>query len=88
MHNGMLESLDDVLRFYNAGRSENPNVTSAGRNRNTRGTASIDPDFRRVPDMSDAQMADVVAFLEALTDDSFDRKIPERVPGGLTPGGR
>jgi cytochrome c peroxidase len=31
---------------------------------------------------------DVVAFLLALSDDSFDRTIPNRVPSGLTPGGK
>ena len=28
MHNGMLATLEDVLRFYDNGRSENPNVLS------------------------------------------------------------
>ena len=28
MHNGMLATLDDVLRFYDNGRSENPNVAT------------------------------------------------------------
>ena len=32
-------------------------------------------------------MADIVAFLESLTDSNFDRTIPERVPSGLPPGG-
>ena len=30
----------------------------------------------------------MIAFLEALSDDSFDRKIPESVPSGLAVGGR
>lgn len=88
MHNGMLTSLDDVLAFYNNGRSENPNVTSGGRRgRGNGGTPQIDGNFRRVATMSDRQMDDIVAFLEALTDDSFDRTVPEHVPSGLTPGG-
>ena len=32
-------------------------------------------------------MQDIIAFLRALTDESFDRTIPERVPSGLPPGG-
>jgi len=36
--------------------------------------------------MSDEQMADIVALLEALTDDNFDRKIPARVPSGIDAG--
>jgi hypothetical protein len=30
----------------------------------------------------------IVAFLEALNDDGFDKTIPERVPSGLSVGGR
>jgi cytochrome c peroxidase len=37
--------------------------------------------------MSDNEMRDIVAFLESLTDTNFDKKIPERVPSGLPPGG-
>ncbi|MEO8071202.1 MAG: hypothetical protein ABI652_07355, partial [Acidobacteriota bacterium] len=29
----------------------------------------------------------IIAFLDALNDDSFDRTIPTRVPSGLAPGG-
>jgi hypothetical protein len=32
-------------------------------------------------------MADIIAFLSALTDTDFDRTIPARVPSGLPPGG-
>jgi len=38
--------------------------------------------------MSDREMQDIVAFLESLTDPSFDRTIPPAVPSGLPPGGR
>jgi len=88
MHNGMLSSLEEVLRFYDNGRSENPNVASTGRRRRGRdSTPRIDGAFRRVSDMSSEQIADIVAFLEGLSDDQFDRTIPGRVPSGLTPGG-
>ena len=30
----------------------------------------------------------LLAFLDALNDDSFDKTIPDRVPSGLQPGGR
>lgn len=33
------------------------------------------------------QVADIIAFMVALSDDNFDRRIPERVSGGLTVGG-
>lgn len=88
MHNGTLASLEDVLAFYDNGRSENPNVASGGRRgRGDGGAAQLDRDFQRVRNMSDRQMADIVAFLEALTDTRFDRTVPETVPSGLNPGG-
>jgi cytochrome c peroxidase len=89
MHNGMLATLEDVLRFYDNGRSENPNVAAnAGDRRgNDGGAARLDRRFVRVADMSDSEMRDIVAFLEALTDTAFDRTIPLRVPSGLPPGG-
>jgi cytochrome c peroxidase len=40
-----------------------------------------------VDDMSDQEMLNIVAFLEALTDEDFDKTIPTRVPSGLPPGG-
>ena len=99
MHNGTLATLEDVLRFYNNGRSENPNVSNAGdggRNRgrgrdrdgDENGLARLAGQFRRIDDMSEGEMADIIAFLNALTDTAFDRTIPARVPSGLTPGGR
>ena len=35
--------------------------------------------------MSEREMADIVEFLEALTDLEFDRTTPARVPSGLPP---
>jgi cytochrome c peroxidase len=97
MHNGMLATLPEVLRFYDNGRSENPNVVSQGngggnnrgRNNNNLPTTQgrLDGQFRGVDDMSDQEMRDIIAFLESLTDTSFDRTIPARVPSGLPPGG-
>ncbi len=87
MHNGTLETLEVVLRFYDNGRSENPNVSNAGRRRQRDGLPRLSGRFRRVDDMSEREMADIVAFLRALTDPDFDRTIPARVPSGLSPGG-
>jgi cytochrome c peroxidase len=90
MHNGMLPTLDAVLRFYDNGRSENPNVSNDGGQRRNGGdgVARLAGQFRRVDDMTDRQMADIIAFLESLTDSAFDRAVPAAVPSGLTPGGR
>jgi cytochrome c peroxidase len=88
MHNGMLATLEDVLRFYDRGQSENPAVI-AGRGRRTSGDgpARLAGQFVRVDDMTDNEMRDIVAFLESLTDSNFDRTIPAHVPSGLPPGG-
>jgi cytochrome c peroxidase len=85
MHNGMLATLDDVLRFYDNGRSENPSV--ADRRDEGEPGPRLDRRFRAVDDMNERERADIVAFLEALTDRDFDRTIPRRVPSGLPPGG-
>ena len=88
MHNGPIATLPEVLRFYDRGRSENPAVADRGPRRN-RGEGqqrprvpTLDGRFRGVDDMSDREMADIVAFLEALSDPTFDRSIPARVPSG------
>ncbi len=88
MHNGILATLADVLRFYDNGRSENPNVINRRRGEDAEeGVARLSRSFRRVDDMSDREMHDIVAFLGALTDEDFDKTIPTRVPSGLPPGG-
>jgi cytochrome c peroxidase len=96
MHNGTLATLEDVLRHYDNGVSVNPNVVDRGP-RNRRGddddrvdgvrVATLSGRFRRVDDMSDQEIRDIIAFLHALTDEDFDRVIPARVPSGLPPGG-
>ena len=94
MHNGTLATLEAVLHFYDNGRSENPNVSNGrarrGDERGRRvddGVARLDRDFRRVDNMSKSEMQDIIAFLESLTDSSFDKTIPARVPSRLPPGG-
>ena len=86
MHNGTVATLEDVLEFYDEGRSRNPNVV-ARRSGDAEGVTRLSRSFRRVDDMSPQEQADIIAFLEALTDPNFDRTIPARVPGDLPPGG-
>jgi cytochrome c peroxidase len=79
MHSGMLATLDDVIAFYedvSEGRSRNPKVRGADIESIVRGL--------NVGDDGPA----LVAFLEALSDDQFDRTVPARVPSGLPVGGR
>ena len=95
MHNGMIGTLEEVLAFYDRGRSENPNVSNRRRRRgddDRRDDVPATPGrlsgrFRGVDDMTVQEQEDIIAFLEALTDPDFDRTIPARVPSGLTPGG-
>ena len=86
MHSGMFASLGDVIEFYddvNGGRGGR----RGGRTRNPQvARESLDPLLRRLN--VNGGRRDLVAFLEALSDDSFDKTIPARVPSGLPVGGR
>jgi cytochrome c peroxidase len=81
MHSGVFDSLRDVLEFYDdvsgrRGRARNLHVSRE----------QLDPLVRRLRDPDD-RAGDLIAFLEALTDDTFDRAVPAAVPSGLKPGG-
>lgn len=78
MHSGVFQSLDDVLRFYGriaGGNSQNPNLN----------IRQVDPKIRdvRVQNNRDA----IVAFINALTDNNFDKTMPAVVPSKLNVGG-
>jgi cytochrome c peroxidase len=76
MHSGAFLTLRDVVRFYRR-PPRNPNV----------GRQEVDPLVRQL--RRPGRAADeLVEFLNALNDDSFDKSIPSRVPSGLSPGGR
>jgi cytochrome c peroxidase len=95
MHNGTLASLNDVVDFYRrasrgggrgnrggggrgaVGPTDNPNVA---RNQ-------VDPLVRQL-NMRGGRERDLLAFLDALNDPTFDRTIPENVPSGLPVGGK
>src|SRR2546426_6326454 len=79
-HNGMFRTLVDVVGFYEdtrGGRARNPNVSSE----------ELDPLDREMGGV-EADDVELIEFLRALSDDSFDRTIPERVPSGLPVGGK
>ena len=76
----MFRTLVDVVGFYEdtrGGRARNPNVSSE----------ELDPLVRELGEV-EADDVELIEFLRALSDDSFDRTIPERVPSGLPVGGR
>ena len=70
MHNGMLETLRDVVEFYNAGGGENEFAANK--------TAMIKP-----LGLSDTEIDDIVAFLESLSGDEIlveEPDLPEMQP--------
>jgi cytochrome c peroxidase len=79
MHSGAFSTLDDVIDFYD-------DVRRRPRNRNV-GRDQLDPLLRRLRNIDDSER-DLIEFLGALNDDSFDKTVPARVPSGLNPGGR
>jgi cytochrome c peroxidase len=81
MHSGLFATLDDVIDFYDDVTSRRARI----RNREV-AVRELDPLLRELRDV-DRRSSDLVAFLEALSDDGFDRTIPVRVPSGLAPGG-
>ena len=79
MHNGLFPTLEDVIEFYDdVGDRDERNVNLL--------RSQIDPLTRTLDDPDDHER-ELIAFLDALNDKDFDRKIPERVPSGLNPGG-
>jgi cytochrome c peroxidase len=72
MHDGSLATLEDVVDFYRRGGGLAHGVP-----------ASRLHEFVRPLELSDAEAADLVAFLRALTDESARPEIPARVPSGL-----
>ncbi len=70
MHDGSMETLEEVLDFYAAG---------GGR---AHGFEQVDV-FVNPFEMSDQERADLVAFMFALTDESNKPQIPAAVPSGL-----
>ena len=90
-HNGVAGNLNQVLNFYRriqggpggggpggggGGLNPNPNVPNN----------QIAQDARQL-NLRQNDINDIIAFLDALNDDDFDRIIPNSVPSGLQVGG-
>jgi cytochrome c peroxidase len=96
-HDGAFSSLEAVIRHhmdpevslasYDISQAVGPSLQFLNRDRYLEPLlASVDPILERIPDLSDEQVADLVAFLNALTDPAaidLDHLIPESVPSGL-----
>ena len=89
MHTGIFARLEDVLEFYDdvqggGGRNGRNGFTRARNQNVTRD--QLDPLLRRLRNVNQRD-SDLLAFLDALSDDRYDRAIPARVPSGLAVGG-
>lgn len=90
MHNGVFTTLPQVLDFYRRVSRGGGRRGGGGGTRGLNAQVSqdqIDPLARRL-NVGGRGQQDLIAFLRALDDSEFDRTIPERVPSGLTVGGR
>ena len=79
MHNGSLQTLQQVLEFYediSQRKVRNENVPPD----------QFDPLIKELQ-LSVKQMAPIISFLNTLNNDDFDKTIPESVPSGLPVGG-
>ncbi|MGB0863514.1 MAG: cytochrome-c peroxidase [Saprospiraceae bacterium] len=81
MHNGRFETLRDVLEFYDDASDGREN-----RINNQLDAQDLDNDIRNL-NLRDNDHDEIIAFLRALSDDSFDKTVPESVPSKLPVGG-
>jgi len=66
--------LEDVLGHYISAASNNPDITT------------IDSKIRPL-NLNQEEANAIIDFLNALTDDSYDKEMLTRVPSGLKPAG-
>ncbi|MCC6289232.1 MAG: cytochrome-c peroxidase [Chitinophagaceae bacterium] len=79
MHSGKIQTLDNVLLFYEDLRGKPPPNKSVTQDNLDSLAKMVKVEFKNI----DA----IVEFLNTLNDDNYDRKIPDRVPSGLPVGG-
>lgn len=72
MHNGRFKTLEEVIDFYSNGGGQGAGLQ----------LPNLDDKIRRFK-LSDQEKRDLIAFLNALTDESKKPEIPEKVPSGL-----
>jgi cytochrome c peroxidase len=74
MHSGTMSTLEEVIHYYAAASSGNPEVKT------------IDTKVQPL-ELNEKEISNLVEFIHALTDDSYDQEFLTRVPSGLKPGG-
>lgn len=82
MHNGLHTTLEEVMEFYEEVAEGDSDQLNANLTQD-----QLDEDMVDL-DMDGDQIDQIIAFLDALNDDSFDQSIPEAVPSGLPAGGK
>jgi cytochrome c peroxidase len=88
MHNGVFATLNEVVNFYQRISRGGGRRGGGSRGVNAQVTRDrVDPLARQL-NMRGRGQRDLIAFLGALTDTTFDRTVPDRVPSGLVVGGR
>ncbi len=83
MHDGSQRALKDVLVFYEQLMDEVSETVDGG---DTSASPPLDPLLKHLGFRVEDE-ADLLAFLEALNDEGYDRSAPEAVPSGLKVGG-
>ncbi|MBX3253493.1 MAG: cytochrome-c peroxidase [Chitinophagaceae bacterium] len=80
MHNGTIQTLDNVLLFYEDLHGKELANKNLNRSQLDSLAVQLKVQFRDI----DA----IIEFLNTLNDNDYDRKIPEKVPSGLPVGGK
>jgi cytochrome c peroxidase len=76
MHDGVLETLEDVIEFYDRGGGDESTIAAD----------RLDEEIAPLG-LTAAEKSDLLAFLHSLTDETIEVKVPPRVPSGLKPAG-
>ncbi len=81
MHNGIHETLEEVMEFYEEIAEGEDDALNSNVSEN-----QLDPEMQDLQ-LDDDQINEIIAFLNTLNDNSFDKTIPTSVPSGLPVGG-
>ena len=102
LHDGAFNSLEDVIRHhmdpmaslasYDVGATVGPDLRFLDRQRHVEWLlTSVSPELAAVPSLTDSQIDELIAFLDALTDPGatdLGHLVPASVPSGLPVTGR
>jgi cytochrome c peroxidase len=84
MHNGSVRTLEEVMLFYDRLMDHAAETLDGG---DDASLPPLDPLLRRLNLLPEDHEA-ILAFLEALSSDDYDRSVPDKVPSGLPVPGR